>query len=466
MVNLPSAVKPISISPGQKNGQSRNRGDVTKPPKGEEGVSSTPPSLNGPASGQSQITLSSVYLLPSERPDAPPFSLLPYLKAYPCNLPSTLLAFLKHDGHDTSDSARNQRYRRKLLKSLKSLRDEGVIDLKRGRDGLCQWLLTTNGLYLIRCQQNPNSPNQAPKSIYSLPRQARKERYEALKITASKTLLSEEDRFKIEQKYDDYTEDVIHRSIVLTYKEYQKSPDAPLFILPYITRFTSFGRKKANLTNFERCWQNASLNYQDAVFLTLTTDPGMHRSVYHANKHFWTALNRFLAYYRKKRDSKLHYIAAYEFQHNGLLHAHLVLFGIKHLDSIYSISRIWQRCRQGRVVYAYRLTNNNGSWNWSRRKPSNASNTGSADRYLKKYLRKALFDPDELYLYWTFNKRYFSNSRALNPATPRPKSLGRPLTFIGSFPNDMISVELARRSRLLWSQATAAESAAGTGPPW
>lgn len=376
-----------------------------------------------------------------------------------------LRLYLAHDGHDHSDLARIQRYRRRLLKSLRILRDEGIIDLKRGSDGFCQWLLTPNGLYLIRCQQNPNSPNQAPKSIYSLPRQARKERYEALKITASKTLLSDEDRFQIEQKYDDYMEDITHRSIVLTYKEYEKSPDPPLFVLPYITRFNSYGRKKQNLTNFETCWKNASIDYKDAVFLTLTTDPKMHESVYHANRHFWTAQNRLLAYYRKKLESKLPYIAAYEFQHNGLLHVHLVIFGIKYLDLIYRISNRWEKYGQGKIVHIYRLTNNEGSWNWAWAKPNGASKKGSADLYLKKYLRKALFDDRELYLYWTFNKRYFSNSRALNPVIPRPRSLGRPLTFIGSFPNDMISVELARRSRLLWSQATAAEYAASVGPP-
>lgn len=436
------------------------------PRKGRGAAIKPPTPTTGPASGHSHISLNLNYTLPSELPSGKCFDLKPFIKAYPVNLPYVLNLYLAHDGHDHSDLTIINRYRSRLLRLLKMLRKFGIIHLYRGGDGLCQWLYTENGLNLIRCTHYSNSPKIAAKGIYSMPRRARKERYQALTIAARRPMISDVDRHRIQQNFDTYLEDVNDRSIILCYKADEKNPNAPLLFLPYRTRFTDNGRKKNNLDTYEAIWNATPLHYKEAVFVTLTTDPKMHRSAYHANRHFQIALNRLMSRLNKKLGYRPKYLNVHEFQKNGLLHSHIIIYGLDYLLHQRQLSEMWQQCGQGKIVYIYGLRHNGISWNWSRAKPKDAKKGGTVDSYLKKYLKKALFSPDELELYWTFNKRFFTYSKALKPASPPPGRLGPAFHFIGSARSDEISVTLSRRSRILWSQAQAAAASAGTGPPW
>ena len=377
-----------------------------------------------------------------------------------------LRLYLAHDGHDHSDLARIQRYRRRLLKSLKSLRDAGVIHLWRGSDSLCQWLLTSNGLNLIRRQQNSNFLENPPNGIYSLPRRARQERYRALNITAGKQLLTPDDRYSVSQEFDTYLDDVTNRRIILCHAESRNNPDAELYFLPYKTRFTDMNRKKTNLNTYEAIWDYSSQKYKIGVFLTLTTDPHRFRSSYHANKHFQVAFNRLMSFLKKKYKERPKYLNVHEFTAKGLLHSHIIIFGIDYLAHYKTISEWWDRCGQGRIVHIYGIRHNGVKWTWSKAKPKYAKKGQTPPNYLKKYLKKSLFEADELELYWAFNKRFFTYSRSLRPATP-PRTKAWPgFYFIGSAPSDMVSVLLERRSRILWSQAKRAETAATADPPW
>lgn len=435
-------------------------------PRKERGAAAKPPTpTTGPASGHSHVSFNLNYTLPSERSSRPRFDVRPFIKAYPVNLPYVLDLYLKHDGHDHSDLTIINRYRSRLLRLLKLLQKFGIIHLYRGSDGLCQWLYTENGLNLIRRTHYSNSPEIAPKGIYSMPRRARKERYQALTIATRRPMISPVDRHKIQQNFDTYLEDVNDRSIILCRKEDEKNPQAQLYFLPYRTRFTDNGRKKKNLDTYEAIWEFTPLLYRTAVFVTLTTDPKMHRSAYHANRHFQRSLNRFMSRLNKKLGYRPKYLNVHEFQKNGLLHSHIIIYGLDYLLHQSQLSDIWKQCGQGSIVYVYGLRHNGTSWNWSRAKPKDAKKGGSVDSYLKKYLKKSLFSPDELELYWAFNKRFFTYSKALKPASPPRGRLGPAFAFIGSARSDEISVTLARRSRLLWEQARAAEAAAGVGPP-
>ena len=278
-------------------------------------------------------------------------------------------------------------------------------------------------------------------------------------------MLTPENRYQVRQQFYTYLDDVKDRSVILCHKEDEANPDAPLYFLRYKTRFTAYDRKKANLDTYEAIWKHASLGYKSAVFLTLTTDPKMHGSVLAANQHFYKALNRYLSLIQKRRGFRPKYLNVHEFTEKGLLHSHIVIFGIDYLTNYKRLSKDWKRCGQGRIVYVYGLRNNGTAWNWSRAQPKDAKQGRSVDLYLKKYLKKSLFEADELELYWTFNKRFFTYSRALKPASAPPGRLGPAFVFIGSARSDEIAVTLARRSRHLWSQARAAEYAASTGPP-
>lgn len=412
-----------------------------------------------------QLLPSSVYLLPSEIPHHPAFNLLGHVKAYPCNLPTATLAYLKHDRHDTSDLARAQRYRRRIIRALESLRDKGIIHYPELRDSLISWRLTENGLNLIRHKHLSNSSETGGIGDSTPFRRLRKERQIALNLTAKERMLTPENRYKIRQQYDTFIDDVTDRSVILCRKEDERNPDAPLYFLPYKTRFTDYGRKRASLDTYEAIWKHASLGYKSAVFITLTTDPKLFSSVCDANFHFQKALNRFFSLNQKRLGYRPKYLNVHEFTEKGLLHSHIVIFGIDYLTNWKRLSKDWQKCGQGTIVHIYGLRNNGTAWNWSRAPPKGAKKGRSVDLYLKKYLKKNLFDSSELELYWTFNKRFFTYSKALRPASPPRGRLGPAYVFIGSAPSDMIAVTLSRRSRHLWSLARATEMAAGTGPP-
>ena len=111
-----------------------------------------------------------------------------------------------------------------------------------------------------------------------------------------------------------------------------------------------------------------------------------------------------------EKIKRLKYIAAYEFQENGLIHLHVVFFGIRYLASIDQISKDWQRCGQGRIVHAYGIHRDGDRWLWNKEKPSDAEGKTPAD-YLRKYLEKALYVNENFGLYWAMNKRFCTMSR-------------------------------------------------------
>lgn len=406
-----------------------------------------------------------ILYLPSERTPDVKFSLLPHLKGYFCQFPLTLLAYLKHDGHDTSDLTIMARYRARLFRHLSKLAELKLIDLLKLEYGIYQFRLTTNGLNLIQAGQNSNSRSKTRPGLYDLPKKASPARMAALRLTMRNKMIEPRHRNIISDKFFDYIEDVEEKRILMTYRGFEKSPDAPILVLPYKTRFTSKSRKYENLVTFESIWKGTIAAYKTAVMVTLTTDPKLFPSAYHANKHFQKSINRFWSYLTKKKHGRPKYMTVHEFTKNGLLHAHIIIFGINWLMEYKALSERWSKCAQGEVVHLQTLRNNGTKWLWTKKAPKDARKQESPLDYLKKYLKKALYSNDQQELYWTFNKRYFTYARDLKPSTPRPTYLGPPLTCIGAAKTDMISITLARRSRSLWLQAKRAEAAAYRGPP-
>jgi len=212
---------------------------------------------------------------------------------------------------------------------------------------------------------------------------------------------------------------------------FDRGPGSSMVRLPARTRFTDIGRKVKNIRTYERAWSRANLLFSRGVFLTLTTDPALHKSLWHANRHLTRAWNRYLTLLvtRKKKAKKsghttekeehdeidngtgrLKYIAAYEFQENGLIHLHVCFFGIRYLASMDKIAEDWNGCGQGRIAHAYGIRRNGNTWEWNREKPNDAAGKSPVD-YLKKYLEKALYVSEHFPMYWAINKRFCSMSR-------------------------------------------------------
>ena len=152
--------------------------------------------------------------------------------------------------------------------------------------------------------------------------------------------------------------------------------------------------------------------HKKAVHLTVTTDPNRFYSLYAANRHFQKAFNRFMSFLTRKLGKRPEYITAYEFTKSGLLHAHILLFGLSWLSHKHAISEDWNRCGQGSITYIYSVRNDNGRWVYARGKPTDFKKDKTAADYLKKYLLKSIDDPKEAMLYWVLNKRFFSCTRA------------------------------------------------------
>lgn len=212
---------------------------------------------------------------------------------------------------------------------------------------------------------------------------------------------------------------------------FDRGPGTSMIKLPCSTRFTDRGRKVKNIRTFDRGWTRANQLYRRGVFLTLTTDPALHKSLWHANRHLSRAWNRYLSILlsRKKQAKKkgydtepeehdqidngigrLKYIAAYEFQENGLIHLHVCFFGIRYLANMEQIAEDWNRCGQGRIAHAYGIRRNGDTWEWNRQKPEDAGDKSPVD-YLRKYLEKALYVSEFFPMYWAVNKRFCTMSR-------------------------------------------------------
>jgi len=109
------------------------------------------------------------------------------------------------------------------------------------------------------------------------------------------------------------------------------------------------------------------------------------------------------------------YLSVYEFMQNGLLHAHITIFGTTWIDRMNQIKADWDRLGQGAMAHAYAMTKNpvSGVWEWLGTPPKDSRNRQPVD-YLIKYLIKGLYTKEGHGMYWAMNKRFFTRSRALD----------------------------------------------------
>ncbi len=143
------------------------------------------------------------------------------------------------------------------------------------------------------------------------------------------------------------------------------------------------------------------------------------------------------------------YLLVNEFQENGLLHAHIAIFGTDWIDKIEQIQEDWDRLGQGKIAHAYAILYNPGQkkWEWMKAQPSDSRNRDPVD-YLIKYLNKGMFTLENFGMYWTINKRFFTNTQALNGDFEPVRHYGSgEWEFIGSFQGDDIPARLLMENR-------------------
>lgn len=138
------------------------------------------------------------------------------------------------------------------------------------------------------------------------------------------------------------------------------------------------------------------------------------------------------------------YLQVYEFQKNGLLHSHVAIFGKSYLAYWEDIALDWMMTGQGERIHVYGIQRDGDRWVWAKEQPKDARNRQPVD-YLGKYLGKGVRTRSGHGLYWTINKRFFTNSRALNEDRELPaqlETIESHYTFIGTTRNDEIPVWL------------------------
>jgi hypothetical protein len=212
------------------------------------------------------------------------------------------------------------------------------------------------------------------------------------------------------------------------------------------TRYTSKTYKKRQIKTFDAVTKFASSKYKTGVFSTFTVDPSKYPSLLDAYDGAAAAWNRLLTWIRKKekKEGKTFVVQKqHEFTKNGMIHFHVIFYGLDRLMDYRELRDLWNRQGGGRVVYLYRIVQAWGKLIWIHPEvdevPEEMQKTTAPD-YLRKYLVKALHQDECQALYWAYGARYGSHSeRIIDPAY---KVQETEWIFVGIFPEGEIPDEL------------------------
>lgn len=287
-------------------------------------------------------------------------------------------------------------------------------------------LITPDRIDLIEGMQNSNKIQNT--ELAQLPRKCTNER-----ITAARQTMRRLDIRPVKDRcttlFKEYVTKTSNKKLVFV-----PNPEKDFFgetlLLDYVTRFNDKGRKVEELNKFEHCWDTSLSRYKSAVMLTLTFDPKLQESLWQCNKEAPDKFNKLMSYFTRKLGYRPQYINVFEYQKNGRIHFHVLFFGLKWLIDKSVLSQLWHKYGAGEIVDFLTLRNSGNKWIWDRHKPKDANNK-DPEEYLKKYLKKGLFDISKLYQYWIYNNRFFTNSRNLNVICKYKVSQGF-YVFIGS----------------------------------
>lgn len=289
----------------------------------------------------------------------------------------------------------------------------------------------------------------------------------------------------IQDRFDRYANEVRDLKCALVHRE-----NGTFKLIDYQTRFTDETRKDGTIARFYRTWEKAGESFNTAVFLTLTSYPPSEapkhqyrQSLWHVDRHYAVAWNAYMSKLAKReraarRDELLDamreqvrkvrqvfmdrktgkirlkreertaalepmkgqtfrpkYLQVYEFQKNGMIHGHCVIFGKHWLDSFEQIKQDWQLTGQGERIHIYALHKEGDIWQWSKGSPQDSRNRQPVD-YLMKYLGKGVRVSSGHGMYWAINKRFFTNSQALVSDRDLPvdfEKLPAQYDYVGSF---------------------------------
>lgn len=140
-------------------------------------------------------------------------------------------------------------------------------------------------------------------------------------------------------------------------------------LAPYETRFNSPSRVMESRERFGEAFDRATERFEEAVVVTLTTDPGRHDSILDATDALLENKNRlsaWLSYDPENGPSRPGYrppnLYALEFTDSGLPHLHVAYFGVRWLTTQAALSDYWSRRGQGEVVHVRQAAKRGGEF--------------------------------------------------------------------------------------------------------
>lgn len=258
----------------------------------------------------------------------------------------------------------------------------------------------------------------------NLPRRLHPHRRAAIDFLRQTLELDEKGWRYINDLFRFYLDDTRYKVVVLRSLE-----DLSFLLLPYSHRFWR-SRLKEILDKYEEVWRALSSRYEVGVFLTITSDPKKETNLYDCSREMSRRFNALMSWIKKKvKRKRLPYICVPEFQDNGRLHLHVVIFGIGRIaDKKSELTPELERLGFGKINYIYKIVKRDGKWVWAKKRPRDTRR--NPQDYLKKYLEKAIigsflfnrnssgaaFETNysialmKLAMYWATGKRFFTYS--------------------------------------------------------
>jgi hypothetical protein len=224
--------------------------------------------------------------------------------------------------------------------------------------------------------------------------------------------------------------------------------------VPYATRHNDGGRASGVRDGFEQSLQAATERHNQAVVLTVTTNPEQHSGLSEALQSLSKNKGRLMSWLAT--DYQLGYrpenVSVLQFSESGLPHYHIVLFGVSWAVSQSQLSAKWRDYGQGSVVDARTARNTHDGDTWllhddEQGRVSLSYYLGKAIRGLVDIaespaaeVRDRLEDGDvsgwRQALYWATGRRYYSCSPSLRRDTGSDGDDGLPHVseweFVGS----------------------------------
>ena len=267
------------------------------------------------------------------------------------------------------------------------------------------------------------------RNPFAIPKNATGHRLTGIKLIHGVKQLSQADYAEINKLFDYYNDDTLSKIIAI-----MDESNGEILGAEYSTRFNDLRKSAANLDKYDFAIDKSLRHYRKACFLTITTDPKKFNNLWEANRNFQTAWNRFVQLLTKRFGRRPKYITANEYTKNGKLHSHALIM-LDYIMPHKELSKVWDRCGQGKIVWVYNVyrTNTKKGMEWrfdARKRPPRSKGISTGD-YIKKYLKKSMLASTDKWddqaaiqsMYWIMNKRFWSCSRSFLPDSKTDEEL-------------------------------------------